>query len=212
MTNAELIQTYVDLLIIEYADPNNQPDALATIALQAGVAIAGQIVGAVGAAYSITTLYGQTLAQGAQLNVLAQFVGAQRFLVGYPPSAFTYFGMEDTRVAYDPTIGGFGDTTIGPPTDYFLDTRTVTGTYTLTDAEMVELILYLAAANNAYYSVGDVSDILFQFFGPYVTVAETGPMQITYTQDPSDPGTLYGIVKYLGAFPHPAGVEVVTSP
>lgn len=212
MTDPELIATYVGLLIIEYSDPNNQPNALATIALISGVAIANQIVSQVGAAFSITTLYGQSLAQGAQLNILAQFVGAQRFLVGYPASSFTYFGFEDTRVVFDPSIGGFGDTRVGVPSDHFLDTRLITGTYTLTDAEMVELILYLAAANNAYLSVSAVDDILFAFFGVYVTVEETADMQITYTQDPADPGTLYGIVQYLGAFPHPAGVEVITSP
>lgn len=212
MTDAELIATYVALLIIQYSDPDQQPKAMATIALQAGVAIAQQIVGAVGSAYSITTLYGQSLAQGVQLNVLAQFVGAQRFLVGYPLSSFTLFGFEDTRVAFDPSVGGFGDTRIGVPDDHFADTRLISGTYTLTDAEMVELILYLAAKNNAYLSVSVVDDILFEFFSVYVTVEETGDMQITYTEDPADPGTLYGIVQYLGAFPHPAGVEVVTSP
>lgn len=212
MTDAELAKTYVDLLIIEYADPNNQPNALATINLQASVAIANQIVGQVGAAYSITTLYGQSLAQGVQLNVLAQFVGAQRFLVGYPALSFTFFGFEDTRFAYDPTIGGFGDTTVGIPGDYFEDTRTIVGTYTLTDAQMVTLILYLAAKNNAYLSVAEIDDILFDFFGIYVTMAESAVMQLTYTQNIADPGTLYGIVKYLGAFPHPAGVQVLTSP
>lgn len=210
MTDADLIQTYVNLLIIEYSDPNNQPKALATIALVAGQAIANQIIGQVGAAYSITTLYGQVLAQGAQLNVLGQFVGAERILVGYPPSPFTFFGFEDTRSAYDPSIGGFGDTTVGVPADYYEDTRNQnSGIYTQTDEQMVQLINYLAAANNAYFSIQEIDDILYAFFGSYVTVAETATMQITYTQSVSDPGTLYGIVKFIGALPHPAGVEVI---
>lgn len=210
MTDADLIQTYVNLLIIEYSDPDNQPKALATIALVAGQAIANQIIGQVGAAYSITTLYGQVLAQGTQLNVLGQFVGAERILVGYPPSPFAFFGFEDTRSAYDPSIGGFGDTTVGVPADYYEDTRNQnSGIYTQTDEQMVQLINYLAAANNAYFSVQEIDDILYAFFGSYVTVAETATMQITYTQSVSDPGTLYGIVKFIGALPHPAGVEVI---
>lgn len=209
MTNADLVQTYVDLLIIEYSDPNNQPKALATIAMLADTAIANQVVAQVGAAYSITTLYGQTIAQGVQLDVLAQFVGAQRNLPNYSPT-LTYYGFEDTTIAFDPSIGGMGDVTVGEPTDFWISTDTVLGTYVLSDGEMVQLILYLAAVNNAYLSVGNVDDILFQFFGSFVTMDETAVMQVTYTEDPGDPGTLFGIVEYLGAFPHPAGVEVVT--
>lgn len=209
MTDQELTQTYQDLLIIEYSDPNNQPNAIATIGLLAGVAIANQIVGQVASAFSITTLYGQALAQGTQLNILGQFVGAERFIVGYPAVTFTYFGFEDTRVAFDPALGGFGDTTVGVPTDYWLDTRTLVGTYTLSDAEMVSLILFLAASNNAYMSVGVIDEILFDFFGNLVTVTESAVMQITYADSLSDTGTLYGIIKAIGAFPHPAGVEVI---
>lgn len=210
MTDQELIATYVGLLIIQYSDPDNQPKALATIALVAGEAIANQIIGAVGAAYSITELYGQVLAQGAQLDVLGQFVGAERILVGYPPSPFSFFGFEDTRSAYDPSIGGFGNTTVGVPSDYYEDIRNQnSGIYTQTDAQMVQLINYLASVNNAYFSVQEIDDILYSFFGIYVTVAESATMQITYTEDVSDPGTLYGIVKFIGALPHPAGVEVI---
>lgn len=212
MTNEDLIQTYVDLLIIEYSDPNEQPSAIATIALQASVAIANQIVGQVGSAYSITSLYGQSLAQGVQLNVLGQFVGAERVLPGYNPT-IKYFGQQDTTGSYSASIGGYGDVTTGvPPTDYWNSTNQTQGSYTLSDAQMIQLILYLAEVNNAYLSVAAVDEILFEFFGTFVTVAETSAMVITYTQSVSDPGTLYGIVEYLGAFPHPAGVEVITSP
>lgn len=208
MTNADLVATYVALLIIEYADPNNQPKALATIGMLANVAIANQIVGQVGSAYSITTLYGQSLAQGVQLDLIAQFVGAPRVLPNFIPSG-AFYGFQDTTVPYDPTIGGMGDTTVGPPSDFFASTDQIVGEYTLSDGQMIQLILFLAAVNNAYLSVADVDEILFDFFGTYVTVTETAVMQITYADDPADPGSLYGIVKYLNAFPHPAGVQVI---
>ena len=73
-------------------------------------------VAAVGAAYSITTLYGQSLAQGVQLDVLAQFVGAERFLPGYSPSVI-YFGQQDTTGSYSSSIGGYGDVTSTPPAE-----------------------------------------------------------------------------------------------
>lgn len=212
MTNAQLVQTYVALLIIEYADPNNQPNALATIALLAAEAIANQVVAQVGSGFAISTLYGQTVAQGNQLNVLGQFVGAPRVLPGYAPS-IQFFGQQDTTVPFNASIGGFGDVSTGtPPTDYWNSTVQTLGSYILSDAQMVALIQYLADVNSAYMSVAQVDEILFETFGIFVTVAETAPMQITYTQSISDPGTLYGIVKFLGDFPHPAGVKVLTSP
>jgi|SRR5579864_300743 len=210
MTNAELVATYVALLIIEYSDPNNQPNALATIALLANEAIANQVVGQVGSGFALTNIYGQSVAQGVQLNILGQFVGAQRDLPGYPPTPFTFFGFEDTQVPYNPAIGGFGNTTVGIPTDYFEDTRNAnSGTYVQSDAQMIQLIEFLAAVNNAYLSVENVDNILFEFFGTFVTVTESATMQITYADSPSDTGTLYSIVKYFNAFPHPAGVQVI---
>jgi hypothetical protein len=207
MTNAELVATYVQLLIIEYSDPNNQPNALATIAMLANEAIANQVVGQVGAGFSINGSYGQTIAQGVQLNILAQWVGAQRILPGYiPPNE--YYGFEDTTGSYVPTIGGMGDVTVGPPSDFWDSTSQIAGSYTLSDGEMIELIEYLAAVNNAYLSVENVDNILYEFFGNLVTVTESAVMQVTYTDSPSDSGTLFGIINYLDAFPHPAGVAV----
>lgn len=209
MTDGDLIQTYVDLLIIQFSDPSNQPKALATIALQATVAIANQIVGQVAAAYSISTIYGQALAVGDQVDVLAQFVGAQRVLPNYlPPGSF--YGFQDTSTTYDPTIGGMGDTTIGPPLDFWQSTNQVIGEYTLSDGLLIQLILYLAASDNAFLSVSVVDDIFFEFFGTFVTVDESVPMVATYTDGAGDPNAnLFGIIKYLNAFPHPAGVEIV---
>lgn len=211
MTNAELVQTYVDLLIIEYSDPNNQPKALATIGLLANEAIANQVVSQVGAGFALTNIYGQTVAQGVQLNTMGQFVGAERFLPGYPPSSTVFFGMQDTTGSYSATIGGLDDVFTGSVSGGFWNSpNQITGTYVLNDAQMILLIQYLATVNNAYLSVSEVDEILFNFFGIYVTVAESATMQITYTESLSDPGTLYGIVKYLGALPHPAGVKVIS--
>lgn len=211
MTNAELVQTYVNLLIIQYSDPNNQPNALATIAMLANEAIANQVVSQVSQGFALSTIYGQSVAQGVQLNILGQFVGAQRFLPTYNPTV-GFFGMQDTTGSYSASIGGYGDaSSVTPPTDYWNSTNQTFGSgYTLSDTEMLNLINFLAAVNNSYFSVADIDAILYEFFGPYVTVAETSPMAITYTDSPSDPGTLFGIVNFLGLFPHPAGVAVTS--
>lgn len=209
MTNAQLVATYVQLLIIEYNDVNNQPNAIATINLLATEAIANQVVSQVINGFSLNGVYGQMQAQGVQLNILGQFVGAQRFLPTYNPS-ITFFGMQDTTTIFNPAAGGYGDATSAtPPLDYWDSTNQTFGSgYTLSDAQMVQLINYLAELNNLYLSVSEVDELLFDFFGVYVTVAETAAMHITYTESVGDPGTLWGIVRYLGAEPHPAGVQV----
>lgn len=212
MTDTELIATYVALLPIQWSGPST-PKAQATIDLLAEVAIASQLVAQVLDGFALTNIYGQTPAVGAQLNILGQFVGAQRTLANYDPGGF-FFSFQDTTLPYNPSAGGFGDVTTGlPPPDFWISTTNQPGIeYVLSDAQMILLIQYLAAVNHAAFTVEVIDDILFQFFGIYVTVAETAPMQLTYTQSPSDPGTLFGIVNYLKAFPHPMGVEIIVVP
>lgn len=211
MTDQELVATYVTLLPIMWSGPNT-PNAQATIDVLATTAIADQVVGQVLDGFALTDAYGQTVAVGAQLNLLGQFVGAPRSLANYFPIG-SYFSFQDTSGAYDPSAGGFGDVRdAAPPADYWISTTQITDTYVLSDDEMVQLIRYLAAVNHAEFTVGKVKEILFRFFGSYVTVAETDSMEITYTQAVDDPGTLFGIVDYLKAFPHPAGVEIIVVP
>lgn len=212
MTDADLVQTYIALLPVLWSG-SNTPKAQQTIQILATAGIANQIIGQVGAGFALTNIYGQTVAVGKQLDLLGQFVGAQRYLPTYNPSV-TYFGMQDTTGSYNPDAGGFGDASqAAPPTDYWLSTTGAAGGgYTLSDAQMVQLIQYLAAVNHAYFSIAAIDAILYQFFGPYVVVSESGPMQLTYTQSASDPGSLFGICNFLGVFPHPMGVDVVVTP
>jgi Protein of unknown function (DUF2612) len=213
MTDAELVATYVALLPIQWSGPST-PNARATISLLATVAIAGQIVDQVLSGFALTNIYGQAVAVGAQIDIMGQFVGARRYLPTYE-QGLTFFGQQDAGGSFNPSAGGFGDASgAAPPSDFWLSTsQNPPGSgYTLSDAQMISLILYLAAINHDYWSLETIDDLLFEFFGPYVTVSETGPMQITYTQSASDPGTLFGIVNYLGAFPRPAGVKVIVTP
>ena len=211
MDDADLAATYVSLLPIMWSGPDT-PNAQATIDLLATTAIASQIVGQVLSGFALTNIYDQVPAVGAQLNILGQFVGAQRFLPTYDPS-ITYFGQQDTTGSYDPSAGGFADAASStPPTDYWISTSASEGSgYTLSDAQMIQLISYLAAVNHANLTLSAIDSIFFQFFGTYVTVTE-GNMSLTYTQSASDPGALFGIVNYLGAFPHPMGCEIVVVP
>lgn len=211
MTDQELAATYVALLPILWSGTDT-PLAQETIDMLATTAIASQIVGQVLGGFALTNIYGQTPAVGKQLDVLGQFVGAQRVLATYDPGA-SFFGHQDTTGSFNPDAGGFADASSStPPSDYWDSTNQTFGnSYVLSDAQMLALIEYLVAVNHGYLSLETIDNILFAAFGTFVTVAE-GNMKLTYTQSPSDPGTLFGIVDYLGKLPHPAGVEVVVVP
>ncbi len=208
MTNEELAATYVQLLIIQYSDPNNQPNAIATINLLATEAIANQIVLQVLSGFSINDAYGQTPAVGVQLDILGQFVGAERFLDGYSPP-INYFSYGDT-VGPDNNAYGFGDIYNNIiPLDYWESTVNTAGTYTLSDGQMSQLIQYLATKNNMYMSLENIDNLLFSLFGTEVTVEETN-MELQYSDAGGNGSVMYGVINYLNAFPHPAGVNILT--
>ena len=208
MTNEELAATYVQLLIIQYSDPNNQPNAIATINLLATEAIANQIVLQVLSGFSINDAYGQTPAVGVQLDILGQFVGAERFLDGYSPP-INYFSYGDT-VGPDNNAYGFGDIYNNIiPLDYWESTVNTAGTYTLSDGQMSQLIQYLATKNNMYMSLENIDNLLFSLFGTEVTVEETN-MELQYSDAGGSGSVMYGVINYLNAFPHPAGVNILT--
>ena len=210
MTNEELVATYVNLLIIQYADPNNQPNATATINAMATEGIANQIVGQVSDGFSLNGIYGQTPAVGAQLDILGQFVGAERLIPGYG-SSVTDFGMQDTTKALNDSIGGYGVSTVSPPSDYWDTTTGIPGgTYVLSDAQMVNLINWLAQLNNMFLSVANIDNFLYSFFGDYIYMEE-GQLTINYYQRPNNPNDFYSLIKFLGILPKPAGVAIGAS-
>lgn len=210
MTNEELVAYYQNLLIIQYGNPNLQPNANAHVSLLVTEAIANQVVNQVGQGFSINGSSGQTPATGTQLNILGQFVGAIRVLNGYSPS-ITYFGMQDTTKPLSDTTGGFGNSATTPPSDYWDSTSSnIAGAYTLSDSQMTNLILYLAQKNNLYCSLEAIDNLLYSFFGIYVTVTE-GPMSLSYSDASNDPSNFYGIVKFLNQFPRPSGVSIAMS-
>ncbi len=208
MTSEELTTYYVGLLPFQFSGPA-QPNVQATAALLATEVIASQIVSQVLNGFALTNLYGQTPAVGAQLNILGQFVGAIRILNGYSPS-IAYFGMRCPAFTPSDTTGGFGNSATIPPSDYWDSTSSTVGSYTLSDSQMIQLILYLAQKNNLYFSLEAIDNLLYSFFGSYVTVTE-GPMSLSYSDAPNDPSNFYGIVKFLNQFPRPAGVSIAMS-
>lgn len=201
MTPAEIAEYYQGLLIMQYSQ---LPKAVATINLLATELIADNVYQQVMDGFDIET------AVGAQLDILATYVGAQRQVFGVIASR-NYFQMpayEDPNA--DTSFGyiEYGDD-INLVDWYYLTYEDANQpVYFLNDSELRRFIQYLAALHASDHSLENLDDILFKFFGNNVTMTDNMDMTIDYTHNPLDLDTLFTIVAGTGNLPHPAGVEI----
>lgn len=201
MTDDEFIAYEQDLLIAQY---RYKPKARATIGLLASQIIANQIISKVRDGFDLTT------AIGKQLDVLGQYVGAQRALPNFIPltvyMALPYYGDANAG-----TVVGFASySDVTPPTGDWRLYSTTDATLTMTDGQLRELIQYLIALHASNHSNESIDIILRDFFKGYVTQVDGNDMTITYTHDATnDPFLLFNIVNFIGALPRPAGVRPI---
>ena len=198
MTTAELINYYVNLLIIQY---KTLPNAQGTIQTVVTDVVADQIYATVRDGFDINT------AVGAQLDILAGYVGAPRTIYNYSP-AIPYFALTDYS-ATPPTNVGFADySDTTDPVDNWLSYFDTQTSYTLTDGQLQLLIQYLIAVHKSDHTIASIDLILQAFFGNYCTLTDNMNMSITYSHLTSDPNFLFSIINELNLLPHPAGVAV----
>jgi hypothetical protein len=200
MTNTELQQFYINLLPIQW---KGLPNASQQVGVNVQQAIADQIISTVWYAFDPAT------AIGAQLTILAGYVGAPRTIASYNPS-IPYFELPSYAAApITGTIGFASYTDVVDPTDYWLSYSTSQTIFVLTDGLLQQLIQYLIALH-ALDHTNQAIDALFQdFFGPYVQLTDGEDMTMTVTHSNSaDPNAFFGIVNQLGLLPQPAGVAV----
>lgn len=199
MTDQELINYYVNLLIIQY---KTLPNATGTIAALAEQTVANQIFNQVLNGFDLQT------AIGAQLDILAGYVGAPRTIFGYSPAIeyFTLWPYSATPTG-DTGFALYADTT--DPIDFWLLYSSSLTTFTLSDGQLRELIEYLIAVHMSDHTLYSIDLILQQFFGLNCIMTDNENMTMTYTHQLSDPSLLFSIVNQLGKLPHPAGVEII---
>lgn len=199
MTTSDLIDYYVGLLILQYASLNN---ALGTVRSYITALVQDQIIVKVRDAFDVTT------AIGVQLNMLAQFRGLTRNVFGAAagnfwslvpyadPAPGTYFGWAE-----------YGDP--DPTWKFFQYNDLDSVASALTDNQLRRLILYRAQVQTTELTLGNLDDILYSVFGPYVTVVDNEDMTITYNHSHTDPDTdgLWALAVLTGSLPHPAGVS-----
>lgn len=201
MTPAELVAYYQDLLIIQY---NNLPNAMGMVGDFVAELVADSIMDQVRNGFDPDT------AVGKQLEAVASYKGARR----------TYYGIDIPRPLFTmPAYGAAGASTangfalyggIDIVTWYFATYGDLNLTsVTLTDDELRALTKYLADVQASDFGLESIDDILFKYFGNFVTLTDNEDMTITYTHLPADPGTLYNIVSQVGLLPHPAGVGII---
>lgn len=198
METSDLINYYVNLLAIQYKTLNNSQ---LTIQALAAEVVADQIFLQVEEGFALDT------AIGAQLDILAGYVGAPREIFGYNPSIpyFALYGYSDSI----PTNVGFASySDTSDPVDNWLSYSTSQTTFVLSDGQLRSLIQYLIAVHGSDHTLKSIDEILQTFFGQYATVADDEDMSIVYTHQSSDPNTLFSIINTLNRLPHPAGVAI----
>lgn len=199
MTTEDLIAYYQNVLIIQY---KTMPNAVATIGLLSSQVVANLIYSQVLDGFSLDS------AVGAQLDILAAYVGLTRAVAGFSPSV-TFLQLPFYADGGS-GFGGFGSyTNLSAPSDFWKSYTTMTDSYVLSDGQLRALIQYLVTIRNSNFSNQVIDQVMERFFGQYVTLTDGEDMTLTYTHSAStDPSQLFAIVNYLGLLPSPAGVTI----
>lgn len=199
MTTQEIIDYYKGLLILQYRALGN---ALAHVDALIAEFIQGQIVSKFRDAFDVTT------AVGAQLDILGTFRGINRILFGVA------VGDDWSLVPYTDASPGsyFGwglYATIDPTWNFlqYADLNSVA--VALSDSQMRRLIQLQAAFQSSDGTLGNLDNVLYAFFGSYVTVVDNLNMSITYNHQAIDPDTdqLWDMAVLANILPHGAGVS-----
>jgi hypothetical protein len=170
---SSIINYYVDLLIIQYAD---KPKARATIALYIEELMATGILFDVRDAFNLET------AIGVQLDIIGKYVDLDRFYSSSDLSG-DYFGFADAADigGTSANIVGFDDAAAPDKTGFFLDaSEVISNNMRLNDDAFRTLIKFRIVQNNSDHSVKSITDSIFAFFNTSVLVKDNLDMTMTY--------------------------------
>lgn len=200
MSFDELTTYYINLLIAQY---HTKPKARATVGVFSQEAVAGGINMQVRDGFNLNS------AVGAQLDLLAQYRGVERAVYGLDLTR-AYFSMPFTTDPNPETYPGFAFTTDVFISDYFLMVAdTNRPLYAMTDDELRRVIKLRAKTQSRFLSMLECDNILFEFFGNNVHMADNGDMTMTYYHNPADTDTLFGIARTTNSLPKPMGVSLI---
>ena len=140
-------------------------------------------------------LWNISTAEGSFLDIWGVIIGISRNL--QIPVVETYFGFHGS---------------VGVPFNQapFYSGANVTTTYSLPDADYLQLLFTKALANISATTIPALNQMLQYLFGAYgvAYVIDNGNMVMTYVFDFILTPVQYAIVATSGVFPHPTGVLV----
>ena len=200
MTEEEIIQYYVNLLILQY---QNSPKALATVALNASILTLNGVQFQLQEAFDVTT------AQGVQLDTIGKWVGVDRTYKGQTFPA-GYFGF----LNYGDPIAGNGQKGLlnygaAPSTGGAMLTYSdIIANGQLLSDDIYRVLLQLKiASNTSNCSHSSIDNLLYQFFGNSIIATSLNQMDITYFIQ-VDSSLLATIILQKKVLPNPTGVGV----
>ena len=198
MTAQDLIDYYVNLLIIQY---NNKPNARATIDAYAKQAVADLIEIQVRDGFDLDT------AVGNQLDFLGKYVNVYRNVNGLDLDR-EFFAMPPYGDGNPESYIGFelyGST----PEGYFRLYSDVNTSYAMNDTEMRQLINFRIRVQKSDHSLADIDDIIDEFFGADCLIVDNLDMTMNYDFTPDLDYNLPDIVAFTNSLPAPAGVQII---
>lgn len=200
MTNAELVEYYQNLLIMQYNDKDN---AGALVSLFVDKAMLYEVIGQVRDGFDPDT------AIGPQLDIIAKYVGATRVVNGIDFFR-NYFGFIPYSSTTPYIFYGFVAYGVIPDDVQFRSYReTGTSIFTLTDEELRTIIRLAIIRNNSNASIKDIDDLLYDIFGTTVYMNEVSNMNIAYYVTSNATQRIFQIARALNILPVPSGVGSV---
>lgn len=196
--NEELIEYYIELLIIQY---KNKPNARGTISAYITALMIYQIAIDVRDGYDIDT------AVGVQLDILGKYTGVNRVVTGVDFTR-TYWGFL-TYAETPPKIGisGFANYSNNPDVQtrsYYEEGGNV---LELTDEEYRLFQRLKIRQNYSNASLKDIDDLLMALFNGTANVADDGTMNLVYTFS-ANQTRIVTIANSEGLIPRPMGVSL----
>ena len=190
-----LLTYYSSLLIAQYQDA---PNMVATTKLLANQSLCD------GLPQQLQTCFNLDTAIGDQLTIIGEIVGVPRNVFGLD-LVNTFFAFTDYATGTTTPIG-FGSYTTSPyPTSLFRSYFD-SATYTLTDQQMLQVILLKILFNNTYSSTKNIVSGLWNLYGTSVQFIDNKNMTCTYNV--SQPyHTAFVVAQYLNILLRPMGVQ-----
>ncbi len=196
--NDELIEYYVNLLILQYRGKTKAPRTISAI-IQALMIYDLMI--------TVENGYNVNSAIGMQEDIIAKYVGAERVATSILIDR-TFFGyIEYAQSGPVTDVVGYiqYDQEDTPDAQYLRYQTDQESIYTLNDSELRIIIMLKIAQNNSNHSVSEIDNILNMFFPGQIIFTDNFNMTISYLFD-SSVSRIIEIAVAQNSIPKPAGV------